>query len=107
MNLDYEIMLWGFLAGAVVVMGLGLSVKILFSTLDTSKTATKTSVYYKYAWASLAFVLQFLAAIFFLTGGPDKVTLSDNVSLGVGMLSGIFLGTLIFLPILKKIRKKH
>ncbi len=107
MNIDTALLLRGFFAGLVVVVGLALGVKSLFSTTDPKNKLSKSQVVNRYLLAALFLGGQFLGSAYLLLKGPSQKSLDQNLSMGLGLVSSIFLLSFLVLPFFNKNRKKH
>jgi hypothetical protein len=107
MEIVWEIFFRGFIAGLVAVLGLVLGVKILLSTSDPAKSFQKSELIVRYFVSALILGGQFILAAWLLIKGKPTGNLSDNISLGLGLIFSIFLTTLGAIPFFMKKRKKH
>ena len=102
MQLDVSLFLQGFFTGLVAVVGLGLGVRILFSTSDPEKNLSKGVLVQRYLLSGIILTGQFILAAYLLTRGKSRETLSENLSLGLGLIVSIFITALAAIPFFNK-----
>ena len=107
MEIDKDLFIRGFFAGVVVVLGLGLGVKILFSTTNPKSKLSQPQLVQRYLIAALLLGGQFILSAYLLMSGSSQKNRDQNFSMGLGLVASIFLLSFLAPPFFNNNRKKH